>query len=402
MSRIVFVNIHAHGHTNPTLGVVRELIHRGHEVIYFSFEAMRERIEGTGATFIPCDQYVRGMEPTREEGAKLGSDLALASRILVDTTLALAPVLRAEFERLQPDCIVADSMAVWGRLLARQMDIPVVTSTTTFAFNSHVARSIMEQGIPALVKFLVQLPGLRREMRRLREAGFPVRGSMDLVTSDEDLDTVVYTSAEFQPASDTFPKHFSFVGPSVRPVTTTVTKQRDTLVYVSMGTVNNDMAPFYRACIEAFGRTRHQVILSVGDQVDPAALGPVPDNVTVAASVDQIAVLGAADVFVSHCGMNSVNESLWFGVPLVMLPRTSEQAGVAERVRQVGAGIRLKGTDADKVVRTVERLLGDPSYRRAAERIRDGFHRCSGAVGAADAILGACAKAAGRPRRSES
>lgn len=50
MSKIVFFCIPAHGHTNPTLGVVRELISRGHQVFYYSYNMMREKIEATGAT----------------------------------------------------------------------------------------------------------------------------------------------------------------------------------------------------------------------------------------------------------------------------------------------------------------------------------------------------------------
>ena len=57
MSKIVFFCIPAHGHTNPTLGVVRELISRGHQVFYYSYNMMREKIEATGATFVSCDEY---------------------------------------------------------------------------------------------------------------------------------------------------------------------------------------------------------------------------------------------------------------------------------------------------------------------------------------------------------
>ena len=57
MSKIVFFCIPAHGHTNPTLGVVRELTDRGHQVWYYSYNVMREKIESAGATFVSCDDY---------------------------------------------------------------------------------------------------------------------------------------------------------------------------------------------------------------------------------------------------------------------------------------------------------------------------------------------------------
>ncbi len=49
MSKIVFFCIPAHGHTNPTLGVVRELTARGHQVRYYSYESFREKIKEAGA-----------------------------------------------------------------------------------------------------------------------------------------------------------------------------------------------------------------------------------------------------------------------------------------------------------------------------------------------------------------
>ena len=123
MARIVFFCIPAHGHTNPTLGVVRELTARGHEVVYYSYEPFREKIEAAGARFVPCDAFDAELHLTREEAAQLGSDLALSTRVLVDTTLALDDMVCREMQRLQPDCIVADSMAVWGKAVAKKLGI---------------------------------------------------------------------------------------------------------------------------------------------------------------------------------------------------------------------------------------------------------------------------------------
>ena len=88
--------------------------------------------------------------------------------------------------------------------------------------------------------------------------------------------------------------------------------------------------------------------------------------------------------------MNSVNESLYFCVPLVMLPQTPEQGGVATRVEQVGAGIRLGKTDATSILDAVNTVLKDATYQRNATTISDGFKVCSGAKGAADKILSVC------------
>ena len=159
-----------------------------------------------------------------------------------------------------------------------------------------------------------------------------------------------------------------------------------------MGTVVNDQIGFYKNCIRAFADAEYQVIMSIGNLVDAKELGEIPENISVHAFVDQIAVLDKADVFLSHCGMNSVNESLYYEVPLVMYPQTSEQGGVANRVTQVGAGIRLEKTSPEAIREAVEKVLSDPTYRKKAADISDGFKKCPGAKGAADKILQVCKK----------
>ena len=115
MATIVFFSIPAQGHVHPTLGVVRELTARGHRVIYYSYEGFREKIRAAGGEFMGCESLDPTMGLTRQAGARVGSDLALSTRVLVDALLALdAPVCR-EMERLRPDCIVGDSMAVWAK-----------------------------------------------------------------------------------------------------------------------------------------------------------------------------------------------------------------------------------------------------------------------------------------------
>lgn len=389
MSIIAFFCIPAHGHTNPTLNVVRELVTRGHKVYYYSYNLMREKIEKTGAIFISCDAYDAEQRLSPEDVPRIGKDLAFSTKILVDTTLALDEKVLDDMKRYKPDCIVADSMAVWGKAVALKLGIPFVSSTTTFAFNKYSAK-IMKQSFGELFRMIISMPKIGKDIKRLQDKGYPVKSVLDIIQNDENTHTVVYTSPEFQPCAETFTDKYAFVGPSIRPAEQEIQKTKDKLVYISMGTVVNDTLDFYKNCIEALGDTDHQVVLSLGNLVAIGDLGPVPDNVEVAPYVDQIAVLQKADVFITHCGMNSVNESLYYGVPLVMLPQTSEQGGVATRVSQLGAGIKLGKTDAASIKNAVKTVLGDVSYQKNAAVIAQGFKKCSGAKGAADKIEEVC------------
>ena len=392
MSKIVFFCIPAHGHTNPTLGVVRELVSRGHQVWYYSYNMMREKIESTGATFISCDDYDVERKLHAKDSARVGKDLAFSTKILVDTTLALDDKVCREIAELKPDCIVADSMAIWGKAVARKLGIPFVSSTTTFAFNQHSAK-VMKQGIGALVKMIFSMTKTTRQIKRLQDKGYPVKSILDIIGNDDNTHTIVYTSPEFQPCSETFSDKYAFVGPSIRPATEKIEKTKEKLIYLSMGTVNNDMMPFYKMCLSAFTDTDYQVIMSVGHLVSLEDFGALPKNISVFSHVDQTAVLQQTDVFVSHCGMNSVSESLYFGVPLIMLPQTSEQGGVSERVVQLGAGIKLDKTDAPSILEAVNKIFMDRTYQQNAISISESFKRCSGAKGAADKILQVCSTA---------
>ena len=105
-------------------------------------------------------------------------------------------------------------------------------------------------------------------------------------------------------------------------------KTADKTVYISMGTVVKN-EEIYKSCIEALKGTDYQVIVSCG--TNSHNFGTLPDNIQVYEHVDQMAVLSISDVFITHCGMNSASEGLYFEVPLILCPQTPEQGAVAAR-----------------------------------------------------------------------
>ena len=395
MSKIAFFCIPAHGHTNPTLEVVKELIHQGYEVRYYSYECMREKIESTGAEYISCDDYDFEQKLTPADGKRIAEDMSFAIEILVNSTLAMDAALLVQIKQWDPDCIVADSMALWGKLIAKKLNIPFVSSTTTFAFNKDSAK-VMQGSLKDLFKILIQMGKAQKHIKRLQENGYDIKNVIEIIQNDNDTNTIVYTSPEFQPYSDTFSDKYVFVGPSIRPTNDVFEKAREKLVYISMGTVNNDMTTFYKNCIDALKDSDYQVVLSVGSQVD---IRQLEEYVTKSESkaqfyvlpyVDQIAVLEKADVFLTHCGMNSVSEALYSKVPLVMYPQTNEQKGVAFRVNELGAGMYLSGDSISDIQIAVKELLQRPEYKEQAAVISDSFFKCGGSKAAVEKILAVC------------
>ena len=123
---IAFFCIPAHGHTNPTLAVVRELTARGHTVRYYTTEAFRAKVEAAGAVFVPFDAEAARPGMTAADGARLGSDLTFSTRLIVDLTLAADDWLSRELTVHRPDVIVGDSMAFWAKLAAKKHGIPLL------------------------------------------------------------------------------------------------------------------------------------------------------------------------------------------------------------------------------------------------------------------------------------
>lgn len=127
--------------------------------------------------------------------------------------------------------------------------------------------------------------------------------------------------------------------------------------------------------------------MSIGEKTEISTLGPIPNNFTVKNKVAQIAILQKADAFITHCGMNSVNESLFYRVPMVLFPLHSEQGVVAHRVEELGAGIKLKGNKQKNILKAVAELLMDPTYQENAKKLSDNYRQTVGAVAAANVIL---------------
>ena len=371
--KIAWFCIPAHGHTNPTLGLVKALTEAGHQVWYFSFEEFREKIENAGATFIDCDGYDFEMED-KGNADRVGKDKVYATELLVSSTLALDEMTSRVIGEIKPDIVVSDSVAFWGKLAAMKHGLPYVSSTTTFAFNKYSAKYLQESAWD-IARMLVALPHINKQLKRLRDKGYPVKSLLDIVQNDNDTDTIVYTSKYFQPCSETFSDRYHFIGPSIRPVTNPMEKTADKLVYISMGTVNQNRE-FYRNCIHALGQTDWQVIISMG--TNPEHYDQLPDNIHIYESVDQMAVLSIADAFITHCGMNSASEGLYFQVPLVLFPQTPEQDAVARRTEELSAGIRLKSISEEDILDALNQVLNNPKYKVGVARVSESFKKCGG------------------------
>ena len=384
MKKVSFFCIPAHGHTNPMLPVAAELVERGNTVRFYSFDEFEDKINATGAEFISCDAYLPKLTEQEEAGLK---NISTTEMTLQDIriTLRMDSFLDKEFKTFKPDVVYSDSVCFWGKLNAWKHHVPLVVSTSTLAFNQ-LSSQYMKNTPKELADMILGLPRVSKELKTLEPYGYHVKGALSLVQSDNQTDSIVYTSRRFQPYAESFSDHYAFVGPSVFSKAVPDKTKECPLVYISMGTVINDRRDFYAKCIEALRDQNVNVVISCGNAVNRESLGVLPDNIHVYPYVDQLDILSKADVFITHCGMNSVSESLYMAAPMVLYPQTSEQKAVARRVMEIGAGTALNDDSIDGIRASVHEILSNAAYGKAAEVCSADFRSCTGAAGAAEFI----------------
>ncbi|GII56525.1 oleandomycin glycosyltransferase [Planotetraspora thailandica] len=385
MSTIAFLNIPMHGHVNPTLPVVAELVRRGHTVTYHTSPAFSKEIEATGATV--C-LYPGGDQPLPDPPMPLTMLDGLAQ-----TAVGLLPGVLSELRGVRPDLIVHGSACLWGAVAARELGLPAASLFTTFAFNRYVpspTRASWELLAAAATRprnALNYLRSRRRLRRRYNTRGLPF---LDLANVRQPIN-LVFTSRAFQPGVGTFNESYQFVGPSIgaRPHDPSFPAGRlqAPVLYASLGTVFNAGPQVLRNFATALAPLGGTVIISTGE-TDPAALDPLPDNVIARRFVPQPDVLARAALFVTHGGMNSVNEAMYAGVPMLVVPQGADQPFVARRVVELGAGLSIRTRDATagRVNALARRLLDEPRFRAAAEGLQVAQREAGGYLRAADEL----------------
>jgi MGT family glycosyltransferase len=386
MPRIVFIGFPAQGHTNPTLAIVRELVQRGNTVIYYSFNEFQAAIEATGAEFRSCDAYALAID-----AASPDTNLFRFATELLETAHRLVPQLLPRVRSDAPDVIIHDSLCSWGLIIARHLNVPAICSTTTFAVNARIAvQSVgdVTRFLGMIVSTLPEQLAFERRKRELRKAyGAAPNAVMDMYRNASDM-TLVYTSPEFQPYATMFPPTYRFTGASIDESLVLApfdAPEGKRIIYISLGTLFNENVPFFKLCFEALYGVDAHVVMSVGKKNVIEDFGVIPANVRVHSFVPQLAVLNRCSVFITHGGMNSVHEALWFGVPMIVVPQASDQLFVARRVEELGAGIRLENAQVtvERVRTAVETLLASQTAREASATLGQslksagGFHKAS-------------------------
>ena len=359
MARVLFTACPAYGHVLPMLPLIRAAERAGHDVRVATGPDLRLPlasrgldVHAIGSTFEEAwsaHQAVWAQPGPSEEQKMMDGVVALFGT----PALARLADLVAMAHEWRPDIIVHEVLEAAGPLLARRLQVPG-----------------MVHGIGPMFPLYAQL---------IAPAGAAI-GEPELWAQASSEQALDICPPSLQP--DDGPPPWPVAMP-LRPsagepghvprLVADALAGDKRIAYFTLGTVKNSEAADFRIGLTALAAFEGMVIATTGRGLDLEELGSVPANVIVAEFVPQDALLERVDLLVSHSGSGTMLGGLVHGVPQVAVPRGTDQPQNAALLARAGAGVVVQPEDyAVEAIETAVRLVtSDPSFRAAAERVRD-------------------------------
>ena len=331
--KLAYIPMGATGHILASLPMVGELVKKGAEVLYFAPEQYRGQVEQAGAKHVPMP-VVAG-----QDSVDAGDDfLAGIPMVFLGEALGVIDSILPVLEADKPDAIIADAVAVAGRLAAWKLNLPLIMMFTSYTANEHFAIDrfwpVYPDTNPARAKALEVARGLPAKF------GGPLLTCTEIFEGIGDYNIVTQPKS-FHPAGDTFDdERFFFAGAQIAPRAESGTWQPPAngkpLLYTSLGSLFNNWPEFYQMLFPVVKDLDINVLCSIGKVLKPEDLGEIPENVQVMAFTPQLEVLEHTDYFFTHAGTGSAMEALYYGVPCFCIPQMDEQVFTAGRMVELG------------------------------------------------------------------
>ena len=399
--KIGFICLNLPGHLNPMTAVANQLQTRGHEVVFLYLPS---------ANGIPCIQAEKNdaVNVTRPAVSKLAGWEALKfyNGIIAKETEKILESLPRMVERAEIDALVLDPMQFFAELGAMKLGLPYVSVAVAFYLDysgqtpgccygwpHETTPEALARNRKGVAEF-TPLAYTERTKAYAKEAG--IKLDWDAPTGlFSKLAYITQVPKEFDFENPLLPPQFYHTGPfydaNARPKIDFPWERLtgQPLIYASMGTILNGQVDVFRAI--AAGVAKHkdtQLVLSIGDQLDPKDIGTVPDNAIIVKKAPQVDVLKRASVCITHCGLNTVLESLACGVPQVAYPVTFDQPGIGARIaaKKTGVTAEFEKLTPDHLSTLLDEVLNNAVYRENARKLQDVIAKTNGLRKAADII----------------
>jgi MGT family glycosyltransferase len=413
--KAIFIIPAALGHFNATIAIARRLQSKGLEVKYLTNQEFAATVLRHGFGFIPHPDTAVPLGDSTAffnlQAQRVGLDVlrgvvAQLCKILPPITDTAVTILESEAPQL---VVTDDYRTIVGAVAAKVLGLPWASIISTPIRQPDAWVPPSGSGLPparTLVERVLQTATRLRFNRIYRPltqtlVSISERYGLSPRVADNfwlspDL-TLCLTTTTFE-----FPRRrelsgLRYVGPCLdtsHPARAFPALEKTTgrpVAYISLGTINNHHPSFFHAAIRACLATNKEmcVIAAIGERVPLEGFVDYPSNVTVVEHAPQLDVLARASVMLTHGGMNSVSEALYFGVPLFVFPVGADQPDVAARVEASGVGIRgaLNRLDVDRMAKMISKLMHEPKYLLSAKRVSESYRTAGGAVRAAELLM---------------
>lgn len=386
MSKVLFLNIPAHGHVNPTLGLVAELVKQGEEVTYFCSEEFKEKIENSGAVFKSYGDKSNLFKGKSKILSNFNiNDLLNRMDEVLNSSEEIIQYILKQIEDMKFDYLIYGSMFPFGNIISQILKVPAISSFAVFATpKDFMSLNLLPPINEELIKNHPVVDNYNKISSRLIDIyGVHMPKMIDLFFNKGDLN-IAYTSKYFISHIEYYDDSFIFIGPPIYNRKENIDFPFEKLknkkvVYISLGTVfNNTNDRFYEIFFETFANY-DGVIVMAAYNIDTSKFN-IPKNFIVRNYVPQSEILKYADVAITHAGMNSTSDLLYNNVPFVAIPIGADQPYMAGRVSELGAAISLnKDKLTPEVLKVaVKEVISNKNYLENIKKISNSFKEAGG------------------------
>ncbi|MEV4375938.1 glycosyltransferase [Streptosporangium sp. NPDC049644] len=411
---ILFMPESAYGPTNNCIGIGDILRKRGHRVVFAAEASWKGKLEALG-----FEEDLVDLAPPTEEEQDAGQfwkdfirDTAPEYRkstleqletvtkpiweALIDGAKYCEPQLKKIIERVRPDVIVEDNVITFPALLTAGKPFVRIVSCNPLEVRGEGVAPVFS-GLPADDRsqwgaFNAEYDRTHREIWTAFNEWVVEQGADPLPDLDfiHEGDLNLYVFPEIADYVDARPLGDSWhrLDSSVREtdggfeLPASLAGRDGSLVYFSLGSLGSADVALMQRTIDVLATTPYRFIVSMGPLHEEIKLA---DNMWGAEFVPQTKIIPMVDLVITHGGNNTTTEALHFGKPMILLPLFWDQYDNAQRVHELGYGVRLSTyTFSDEeLTGALDRLLGDGALRErlaaAGEEIRgrDGLRRAA-------------------------
>ncbi|WP_347697891.1 glycosyltransferase [Nonomuraea sp. B12E4] len=414
---VLFMPESAYGPTNNCIGIGDILRRRGHRVVFAAEASWKGKLEALGFEEDLVDLAPPAEEAEEQDPGQFWKDFIRETApeyrkstleqletvtkpiwdSLIDGVKYCEPQLKAIIERVNPDVIVEDNVITFPALLTAGKKFVRIVSCNPLEVRGENIAPVFS-GLPADDRgewdaFRAEYDRTHREIwtafnewsvaqgaEPLPDLDFIHSGDLNLYVYPEVLDYV-----DARPLGPTWHRLDSSVRETDGDFELPFQRNEGSLIYFSLGSLGSSDVELMQRVIDVLAATPHQYIVSKGPLHEEIKL---PANMWGAEFLPQTKIVPLCDLVITHGGNNTTTEALHFGKPMILLPLFWDQYDNAQRVDELGYGVRLSTytfTD-EELLGAVTRLLGDTESRARAAAAGEEIRRRDGLRKAADLI----------------